>query len=66
MSKWTEGKGDKLREKHNLPKPTKENTESPNSLLSFEEIELFIKNIPTRMIPGQNGLTNELQHLTNK
>lgn len=66
MAKWTEDKGDKLPEKHNVPKPTKENTESPNGLISVEEIELLTKDIPTRMFPGQDGLTNELQHLRNK
>lgn len=50
----------KFLEKHNLPKPTQEDIESPHSLIPVKEIELFINNFPTRIIPSQDGLTNKL------
>lgn len=51
---------DKFREKQKLAKPTQEDIESLNSPISTEESEFLIKNLPTRKIPGQDGLTNEL------
>lgn len=60
LGKVDNRKVDKFLEKHNLPKPTQEDIENPNSLVFVEEIEFFIKNLSTKMIPRQDGLTNEL------
>lgn len=48
----------KFLKKQKLPKPIQEDIESLNSPVSTEEIEFLIKNLHTRKIPGQEGLTN--------
>ena len=58
--KWTTGRnGQILRKVYNLPRLNQEETENINRLITSNEIETVIKNLPTNKSPGPDGFTGE-------
>ena len=51
---------DKFLERYNLPRLKKEEIENMNRLITSNEIETVIKNLPTNKSPGPHGFTGEL------
>ena len=55
---------DNFLEKYNLPRLTEKETENLNRLITSNEIELVIKNLPKNKTPGLDGFTaNFIKHL---
>ena len=54
------GEMGKFLEKCNLPKLNEEEAESPNRLITADEIEAVIKKLPIHKSPGPDGFTGEL------
>ena len=50
---------DKFLERHKLPKLNQEEIENMNRLITSDEIETVIKNLPTNQSPGPDGFTGE-------
>ena len=50
---------DKFLERYNLPKLNQEEEENMNRLITSNEIETVIKNLPTNTGPGPDGFTGE-------
>ena len=50
---------DKCLERYNLPKPNQKEIENMNRLITSNEIETVIKNLPTNKSPGPDGFTGE-------
>ena len=50
---------DKFLERYNLPKLNQEELENMNRLITSNEIETVIKNLPTNKSPGPDGFTGE-------
>ena len=53
---------DKFLERYNLPRLNQEQLENMNTLITSNEIETAIKNLPTNKSPGQDGFTGEFYH----
>ena len=51
---------DKFLEMYNLPRLSQEETEIMNRLITSNEIEAVIKNLPPHKTPGPDGFTGEL------
>ena len=47
---------DKFLERYNLPRLNQEEIENMNRLITSNEIETVIKNLPTNKSPGPDGL----------
>ena len=50
---------EKFLERYNLPKLNQEQVENMNRLITSNEIETVIKNLPTNKSPGPDGFTGE-------
>ena len=50
---------DKFLERHNLPRLNQEEIENINRPITNTEIEIVIKNLPTKKSPGPDGFTGE-------
>ena len=50
---------DTFLERYNLPRLNQEEIENMNSLITSNEIETVIKNLPTNRSPGPDGFTGE-------
>ena len=50
---------DKFLERYNLPRLNREEIEDMNRLITSNEIETVIKNLPTNKSPGPDGFTDE-------
>ena len=50
---------DKFLERYNFPKLNQEELENINGLITSNEIETVIKNLPTNKSPGPDGFTGE-------
>ena len=53
---------DKFLETYNLPRPIHKEKENLIRLITGKEIELVIKNLPTKKSPESDGFTGELYH----
>ena len=53
------GEMEKLLKKYNLPKLNEEESESPNTLVTADEIEAVIKKLPAHKSPELGGFTGE-------
>ena len=51
---------DKFLERYNFPRLNQEELENINRLITSNEIETVIKNLPTNKSPGQDGFTGKL------
>ena len=51
---------EKFLDTHKLPKLKWEEIKNLNRLITSQEVESYIKNIPTNKSPGQEGFTGEL------
>ena len=61
MDNWEEM--DKFLEKYNLPRQNKEETENINRLITSNEIEAAIKNLPANKSPGPDGCIGEFYQI---
>ena len=54
---------DKFLEKYNLPRLSQEELENKNRLITSNEIETVIENLPTSKSTGPDGFTNKFKDL---
>ena len=62
--KWDNlGEMDKFLKRYNFPKLNEEEFETINRIITGNEIETVIKNLPTNKSPGPDSFTDQFYHL---